>query len=248
MRPLFRFLTTGLLVAGTLAVPSAATTYVRFTITDLGGDAGVSSDAGVDGTNEYADYRIDPSPPLNWCVDAEPYSAGNLFVRLNRKLDGDAGVLRCTENEGPVAGQPGTQRNFVLRIASKEACDILSDPDAGLPLTDAIGDEWVASSAAGVGSAGPCVLAHSDNPRIRLGTLYKARAKTTTVDFLTFMFGSLNSYEIRSESAAAITSSGAGHKRVEYTGTFRLVKFAPGKKTQAVGQPFAMPLLIDFYQ
>ncbi len=246
MHPLSRFLAAGLLVVGALAIPSAQSSVVSFTIDDAfpsAGGAGVSSDGTITGTNWYADYRINTADPLNWCVDAEPYPAGNLFVRLNRKLDGDAGVLRCTENPGPIPGEPGTQRNFVLRIANDAACDILSDPLAGLPLTDVNGEPWDTAL-----STGACVLAHSDNPRIRLATLYKSRARTTTIDFLTVMFDSPNSYEVRSESAAAITSNGPGHKRVEYTGTFRLVKFAPGKKAQTVGQPFVMPVRIDFYQ
>lgn len=245
MRPLPGLFAAGLLaiVAGT--APSAATTLVSFSIDDTffaGGGAGVFSDAADSGTNHYADYRIDPASPLNWCVDAEPYSPGNLFVRLNRKLDGDAGVLRCTENPGPDGQTPGTQRNVVLRIAAKEACDILSDPLAGLPLTDAAGTAWDPASSTGV-----CTLAHNDNPRIRVGTLYKAKARTTTIDFLTVMFDQPNSYEIRSESAAAIATSGAV-RTVSYSGGFRLVKFSPGQKARTVGPVFAMPLRIEFEQ
>ena len=245
MRPLSGLFAAVLLAVAYGTASSAATTLVSFTIDDTfapGGGAGVFSDAAVSGTNHYADYRIDPAPPLNWCVDAEPYSAGNLFVRLNRKLDGDAGVLRCTENPGP-DGQPlGTQRNFVLRIALEEACDILSDPLAGLPVTDAAGTAWDPASSTGV-----CILAHNDNPRIRVGTLYKAKARTTTIDFLTVMFDQPNSYEIRSESTASISTSGAV-RTVTYAGTFRLFKFAPGEKARTVGPAFAMPLRNDFQQ
>ena len=149
------------------------------------GGAGVYSDAATmptpTGTMAYADYRIG-SLPLNWCVEAEPAPPGNLFVLLNRKLDGPAGVLRCSENpDGD--GNTGVPRNFTLRIASDAVCDLLADPAAGLPLTDGGGVDWDASS-----STTPCVLARNDNPRIRLATLYKSRAKTTGVDFCTVMF------------------------------------------------------------
>lgn len=244
MRPLSGLLTAGLLAVVYASVPSAATTLVSFTIDDSypGVGAGVFSDAAVSGTGDYADYRIDPDPPLNWCVEAEPYAPGNLFVRLNRKLDGDAGVLRCTENPRDGSTDLGTQRNFVLRIDNDEACDILSDPSAELPLTDAGGTPWDAATSAGL-----CVLAHNDNPRIRLGTLYKAKARTTPVDFLTVMFEAVNSYEIRSESAASITTSGT-LKTVTYTGGFRLVKFGGGEKARTVGPAFSMPLRIFFQQ
>lgn len=247
MRSLVRCLAAGLLVAGTLSAPSAQTRVVTFLIDDTfpaSAGPGVFSDADVSGTNWYADYRIDPAPPLNWCVDAEPYSAGNLFVRLNRKLDGDAGTMRCTEHPNQTDGELGKQRNFVLRIASKQACDYLSDDAAGLPLVDAAGFPWNPESSSGL-----CVLAQNDNPRVRLGTLYKARAKSTSLDFLTVTFDAANSYEIRSVSAASITSEhGPNHKRVAYTGNFQLVKFQPGKKAVNVGQPFAMPVRMDFYQ
>jgi hypothetical protein len=208
------------------------------------GGAGVFSDATNTGTDTYSDYRIDPNPYLNWCVDAQPGSAGNLFVRLNRKLDGDAGSLRCSENPRP-DGAFGVPREFVLKIANDAACDILADPLAGLPLTDAYGNPWNTS-----GSLTPCVLLQSDNPRIRLGTLYKARPRTTSVDFLTVMFDYPNSYEIRSETEATITQNALDPARrsVAYSGTFRLVKFAPDAKAKTVGPSFMMPVRMEFLQ
>lgn len=252
MRSLFGLSVTGLLVLGSMAAPSAGTTLVSFMIDDffpVVGGAGVFSDGGGEpDTNSYHDYRLDPSPPVNWCVEAAPYSAGNLFVRLNRKLDGDAGTMRCTENPRSPGQANGVQRNFVLRISSDQACDILSDPAARLPLTDPAGAAWDE-----VSSVTPCTLAQNDNPRIRLGTLYKARARSTNIDFLTEMFQDPNSseypnsYEIRSESAAPISSDG-NHKAVAYSGTFRLVKFEPGQRAKTVGASFAMPVKMDFYQ
>jgi len=82
-----------LAVCGILAALSgvtAATTVISFVIYDAPvGERGVRSD----GNGGYFDYRIVPTTPLNWCVDAAPYTQGLLFVRLNRKLDGDAGEI-----------------------------------------------------------------------------------------------------------------------------------------------------------
>jgi hypothetical protein len=229
----------------------AQSSLVTFTINDGypgnvpgAGGAGVFSDAATTGTDTYSDFRIDPNPYLNWCVDAEALSPGNLFVRLNRKLDGDAGSLRCSENPRPDDAL-GVPRQFVLRIANDAACDILADPLAGLPLTDAFGNPWNTS-----GSLTPCVLLQNDNPRIRLGTLYKARARTTNVDFLTVMFNYPNSYEIRSDADATIVQNSLDPTRrsVEYNGTFRLVKFTPGTKAKTVGPSFMMPVKIEFVQ
>jgi len=205
--------------------------------------AGVFSDAANTGTDSYSDYRIDPHPYLNWCVDAEPSSPGTLFVRLNRKLDGDAGSLRCSENPRP-DNALGVPREFVLKIANGAACDILADPLAGLPLKDAFGNPWT------TGGSTPCVLSQNDNPRIRLGTLYKARARTTPVDFLTVMFDYPNSYEIRSDTEATITQNtlDPARRSVAYSGTFHLVKFALGAKAKTVGPAFMMPVKMEFTQ
>lgn len=256
MRSLFRSLAVGLLVAGALSAPTAQTRVVRFTIDDThksGGGAGVFGDSADPQSvlTSYADFRINQQDAANWCVDAEPFSPGNLFVRLNRKLDGEAGVLRCSENLNPNTGLLGVPRNFVLRIADDAACDILADPSAGLPVNtyEATPTDpptaWVVDPTA---DNGTCVIARNDNPRIRLDTLYKSKARTTGVDFLLVMFGYPNSYEIRSVSTATISPNTSTHKGVAYTGTFQLVKFEPGKKTANVGQPFAMPVRMDFYQ
>lgn len=243
MRSLIGFSAAGLLLLGAMNTPSASVGALSFTIDDsfpAAGGPGVFSDGAGDAPHAYADYRVDESSALNWCVEAQPYSAGNLFIRLNRKLDGDAGVMRCTDNPGP-DGPNGVQRNFVLRIDNEQVCNILSDPDAGLPLTDGSDATWQPGS-------GGCTLKHNDNPRIRLGTLYKARARTTTLDFLTVMFDKPNSYEIRSDAAAPISSNEPGHKAVTYSGTYRLVKFAPGQKTRSVGPSFEMPVSMHFYE
>ena len=239
-------------VVATLAgAAGAATTLVSFTIDDMypgtvlpATAAGVFSDAATTGTMAYADYRIDPLSQLNWCVDAEPFSPGNLFIRLNRKLDGEAGVLRCSENaDNSGTGNLGVPRNFALRIANDDACDRLADPAAELPVVEASGVAWDP-----VNSSLPCVLPRNDNPRIRLGTLYKPRAKTTNIDFLTVMFNAPVSYEIRSDSDATIVPDALDptRKAVAYSGTFHLVRFEPGVKAKTVGQAFTMPVRMEF--
>ena len=238
------------LVVALMTSASAQSSVVSITVDDTfpglvaAGGVGVFSDAGTTGTNHYSDYRIDPYPYLNWCVDAQPSPPGNLFVRLNRKLDGEAGTLRCSENPRP-DGLAGVPRNYVARIAVDAVCDMLADPRAGLPLSDAAGAAWDTSA-----SSTPCVLPRSDNPRIRLPTLYKAKARTTPVDFLTSMFNYPNSYEIQSDGEASISQNPMvpGLKTVSYSGTFRLVKFEPGVRARAVGPSFAMPVRMEFLQ
>jgi hypothetical protein len=229
-------------VAATLSsVTFAATTLVSFTIDDAFPAPGPGPGVFSDGTTAYADYRIGPLP-LNWCVEAEPAPPGNLFILLNRKLDGPAGVLRCGENPDE-DGNPGIPRNFVLRIANDDACDLLADPAAGLPLEDAGGTAW------NPGSSGlPCVLPRNDNPRIRLGTLYKSRAKATNVDFCTVTFDAPVSYEIRSDGAATIVPDPLDptRKALSYTSTFHLVRFEPGVKAKTVGPAFTMPVRMEF--
>ena len=225
------------LVAGALVAAAgsgaraAATTVLQVAIDDgfpasVGSvGSGVFSDAATTLTNSYDDYRIGPSGPsdLNFCVEAEPAPPGNLFILLNRKLDGPAGVLRCSENGG-------TSRNFVLKIANQDVCDLLAEPAAGLNLT--------------YDSSGTCVLGTVFNPRIRMGTVYKARAKTTNIDFLLGTDLPV-SYEIRSDGLAGITTTTLvpALKTVQYTGTYHLVRF--DTKAKAVGPPFSMPVKMD---
>lgn len=234
----------GVLVA--LSGVTAATTVVRFIVDDSyppvlpGGVAGPGVRS--DGNSEYFDYRIDPNHPLNWCVDAAPFSQGNLFVRLNRKLDGEAGVLRCNENLDSGGVNNGIPRNVTLTIGNDAVCDLLADPSTSLTVTDSANVDWNVSS-----STGPCTLAENDNPRIRLATLYKARAKTTTVDFLTYMLNSTVSYEIRSDAPADIEVGLAPNQKVvTYAGTYHLVQFATGSRAKTVGPAFTMPVKMTF--
>src|SRR5262245_45402534 len=73
-------------------------------------------------TDFYKDYRLTnsnswPVDP-NDCVEASPDSSGFLFIRFNRKLDGDAGTQFCSSNGG-------TSRQFSLQINSQSACNEL---------------------------------------------------------------------------------------------------------------------------
>ena len=230
------FVAGALVAAAGSGATAAATTVLQVAIDDgfpASGGPGVFSDAATTLTNSYDDYRIGPSGPsdLNFCVEAEPAPPGNLFILLNRKLDGPAGVLRCSENGG-------TSRNFVLKIANEDVCDLLAEPAAGLELTNAAGIPW------NTAPAGTCVLATVFNPRIRMGTLYKARAKTTNIDFLLGTDLPV-SYEIQSDALATITPSSLvpALKSVAYTGTYHLVRFAP--KARTVGPAFSMPVKMD---
>jgi len=239
-----RAVTAAVAVCGILAALSgvtAATTVVSFGIFDPPpGAPGLSSD----GKGAYEDFRIAPNNPVNWCVDAAPYSGqGLLFVRLNRKLDGDAGVLRCSDNvfPYPTGSTPADPRNVTLTIGDVAACNQLADPDAGLPVTDAANIPWTIGL-----SNGPCILATNHNPRIRLDTLYKARAKSTPVAFQTEMFGYPVSYVIQSDGAATITPVGETGRAVTYASTFHLVKYAPGTKPKNVGPAFRMPVQMTF--
>ena len=150
-------------------------------------------------------------------------------------------MLRCSENLDN-DGHPGVPRNFRLRIANDDVCDRLADPAAELPLAESTGAPWDP-----VNSALPCVLPQSGNPRIRLSTVYKARAKTTNIDFLIPMLDAPVSYEVRSESDATISPDALDPTRkvVAYNGTYRLARFEPSVKARTVGQAFTMPVRME---
>jgi hypothetical protein len=180
---------------------------------------------------------------LNWCVDAEPASPGNLIIHLNRKLDGPAGVLRCSDNPDEGGVDFGVPRNFTLRINNDAVCDLLADPLAGLPLVDGSDVPWN-----GATSVPPCVLPTNDNPRISLATLYKPRARTTNIKFQTAMFNPIYpvSFVIDSDGEAAITHVNSTQRSVSYQGTYHLSRFSPKGKT--VGPAFNMPVTMVFTQ
>ena len=91
----------------------------------------------------YKDYRsTSVTPDPNFCVEASPYAGGGLFVRLNRKLDGDAGTMRRTDHGG-------TQRQFSVVISSQGACQELgTNQHLSEDQFDAGSSQWVS----------PCVM------------------------------------------------------------------------------------------
>ena len=146
--------TGALAVCGILAAMSgvtAATRVVSFIVEDSYPPISAGPGVRSDGNPEFFDYRIDPYHPLNWCVDAAPFSQGNLFVRLNRKLDGEAGVLRCSDNPDSGGVALGIPRNVTLTIGNDAVCDLLAHPSTRLPVTDGANVPWNISS-----STGPC--------------------------------------------------------------------------------------------
>ena len=184
-----------------------------------------------DGLGKYDDYRLgsgletDP----NFCVEASPFSGGDLFVRLNRKLDGDTGFMRCdTPNHDYGAGK---QRQFSLVIMSDSACWEL-------------GSNGYLSPDSTTWHAG-CTMTGGPNPRIRIGNLW-ARNARTGMDFLTTNpSGGSVTYVVESDSNATILV-GPGETRVAtYGGTARLHKFAPNS-VGTVADPFPLPFHMTF--
>lgn len=231
MRPICSMFVVGLLIAVNLATGRAAgTTVTSFSIT---GDAtywGLFSN----GVNSYEDYRIDSTTdPLNECVQAEPNNTGLLFIRFNRKLDGDAGFQYCDRYS------PSLARQYGLQIVDTTICALLSEDGAAL----------LAEGALTVDGDGSCTLVRSDNPRIRLSTLYKPRAKATPVAFLITMFDDPVSWEIRTVNDATITTGLGGNpamRSVQYSGSVQLYRFAPNFKTRVVGPAFSLPFQMVF--
>ena len=120
----------------------------------------VFSDTAVTGTHEYKDYRLGAGTEsdLNYCVDAD--ASRSLFVRLNRKLDGESGVERC-DTVDDLYGT-GRQRQYLLEIRSGPACAELG-ANGYLPNAPS----WTS----------PCVITGGVNPRIRLGSLFGKNAR-----------------------------------------------------------------------
>ena len=85
-----------------IAAPAAKGSKVdvlTFTIDNAPAGYALSGDGipSADSSGTYMDYRLasggaaDP----NYCVEASPSASGLTFIRLNRKLDGDAGYQYC---------------------------------------------------------------------------------------------------------------------------------------------------------
>lgn len=90
------------------------------------------------------------------------------------------------------------------------------------------------------------VLARSGALRtLASGWLYKPKARSTNIDFLTWVDGAPTSFEIRSDSDASIQLS-TGTKTITYNGTFQRVRFDPGAKAKTTFPAFSMPVRMTF--
>jgi len=173
----------------------------------------------------YNDYRLGTGLPddPDYCV--ESVVSGGLFLRFNRKLDGDAGTQYC----GLFGGSP---RQYSLTIPSAAACAEL----------------W--SHGYETGPDAPCVITGVDKPRIRItNDLYGRRTATTPVAFLTMWYDEhLTSYEVRTETDATVIKDGLDLSKriVSYGGYARLWRFEPGVKARAVADPFPLPFQMTF--
>jgi hypothetical protein len=212
---------------------AATASLVTFTIEEAAAPAyAVFSDRGVTGTNEYRDYRLGAGTEsdLNLCLEAD--ATRSLFVRFNRKLDGENGDQRCDTADNQYGA--GVQRQYLIEIRNAKACAELG-ANGYLPNAPS----WTA----------PCVITGGVNPRIRMGSLFTKGAKFP-VDFLTTNpdrdKSVATSYEIQSVANATITA-GPGdlvHVRtVSYSGLARLAKFGstvPSTATESFPLPFKM--------
>ena len=196
----------------------------------------VSSDSEATGTNEYKDHRLGTGEQtdLNFCVDAD--ATRSLFIRFNRKLDGESGVERCDTPDDLYGA--GVQRQYRIEIRNDSACAELGANNY-LPTATT----WTA----------PCLITGGVNPRIQMGALFGKGAKFP-VNFLTTSptedKSTAISYEIQSTTNAIIVA-GPGDlgnvRTVSYSGTARLVKFSPfGEKPRTVAEPFALPFHMTF--
>jgi hypothetical protein len=177
----------------------------------------------------YADYRIaatTSNTDPDYCVEASPESSGFLFVRLNRKLDGDSGSMYC----GLFGGVGTTPRHYSLTINAQEICDELYTSG----YTDA---------------TFPCTVNGRDKPRIRLSNLYASKPAKTPVAFLMETYDVNDvSYEIQTVNDADVSVAGGttNIRVVQYGGQMRLVKFAPGARPTTILAPFLLPFHMTF--
>jgi hypothetical protein len=217
----------------------AATLWVvTFTINDAPSTSpayAVSSESEATGTNEYKDYRLGTGEQtdLNFCLEAD--ATRSLFIRFNRKLDGESGVERC-DTPDDLYGV-GAQRQYRIEVRNDSACAELG-ANAYLPASTT----WTA----------PCLITGGVNPRIRMGVLFGKGAKFP-VDFLTTSptedKSTSISYEIQSSGNATI-APGPGDlsnvRTVSYSGNARLVRFSPfGEKPKTVAE-FELPFHMTF--
>ena len=189
----------------------------------------------TDPYDTYKDFRLTTGAAAdpNYCVEASPDNTGSLFVRLNRKLDGDAGYQYCQ-----LYAAGSTQRQFTLHITEPAACNELVNTSYISP-TD-------------LDANGGCFLTGSDKPRIRLTNLYAKTAKSTPVAFLTLHYDGQNpggvSYEVQTDADAVVSVVGnANTRQVRYNGRAHLVRFVDGVSGGVAVQPsFDLPFQMTF--
>jgi hypothetical protein len=222
----------GLAVASPTLYAAATVWLITFTIDEgypVYGD-GLAASGDIAGT--YKDYRLGTGQPndANYCVEASP-SANLLFVRLNRKLDGDSGTQYC----GLYGGSP---RQFFVTINDRTACYELSSHGYG-SYVDPQGQTHL------TGPEPPCIFTGAEKPRIRISSdLYAKRTTTTPVAFLSKWYDVYRtSYELRTETDATVVKAGLdpSMRIVRYSGSARLWRFESGVTETPVLQPFALP-------
>lgn len=197
-----------------------------FTIDNLSPENAVFSDA-VEA--DYQDYRLGTgleSDP-NFCVEASPNST-LLFVRLNRKLDGDDGFMRCDTPTHEYS--QGKQRQFTLKIRNDSACWEL----------------WTNGylSANSADWHQPCDMTGGPNPRIRLGNLWAKSPRFPVLFHTTNPSGGSVTYVVETDANVTVTGPG-NSKVVTYGGTARLHKFAPNA-VGPVAEAFQLPFHLTF--
>lgn len=176
-------------------------------------------DVSGDSAGVYKDYRLatEGVTDANYCVEASPTSGGLLFIRLNRKLDGDAGYQYC-DLYAPSDTRP--KRDITLHIRSLDACNELHY--ANLPNGYVVDD---------VDAADGCTFGHFAKPRIRISNdIYSKRTTSTPVAFLEETYDANDiSYEVQTATDAAVTGD-SDVRTVSSTGNANLVRFVPGQK------------------
>ena len=180
---------------------------------------------------QYEDYRLTESG--DGCVEAARGGGSLGFITLNRLL---ANGSRCDMNPQP-AGGGSLSRQWMITIADPIACGTLATYDS----------RYVSPSPYLSGAPyvdGPCTLAGSDLPRIRIDNLFSSKLPATSaVDFLLKSFVPTSpGYEIRSATKAQVLGGG-DIRTVSYEGKARLWAITP--KYAPVSGEFPMSVHIS---
>jgi hypothetical protein len=176
-------------------------------------DAFANAKLTSDGLGIYPDYRL---PPETGCIEASPDSRGFLHAVLNRKFD-----------DGTRCEPAGSVRQYRVHVVGA--------PLACARLSAAYGGNNVITPV-----SGGCQIVYTDNPRIRIESVFKKGATSTPFALLTEMYpgNGLNglSYEIRTLSN--VPMGGGGDQRIlTYDGQAILWEFGSGR-AKAVAEAF----------